>query len=64
MKKKLLEKLSSPEVDRKFKWYWSNYIRPHHGITYQHFMTMLDGSAKMRDDVKESIEAYLGENGD
>jgi hypothetical protein len=60
MKEKLMMKLKLPDIDRKFKWFWANYVRANNSITYSHFMNMLDGNTPMRDDVKETIETYLG----
>lgn len=62
MKNKLLKKLSRPNIDRRFKWFWLNHIKKSCSITYQYFMRMLDGSTTMRDDVKASIQKYLGKN--
>jgi hypothetical protein len=59
MKKKLEEKLKNPKIDRKFKWFWSNYVRPNNGITYQYFMEMLNGNTPLRDDVKETITTFI-----
>lgn len=61
MKKRLLEKLSQPEIDRKFKWFWKTYIDPKFDITYPYFMAMLDDPDRMRDDVKKAINEYLNQ---
>ncbi len=60
MKRELEKKLL--KIDRKFKWYWLNYIRHINKISYQHFMEMLSGNVTMRDDVKKAIQAYLEKN--
>lgn len=59
MKKKLEAKLL--KIDRKFKWYWTNYVRHINGISYQHFMEMLNKNVPMRDDVKKTIQKYVGD---
>lgn len=62
MKKLLEEKLTRPGIDRKFKWFWNNYVRKNVVITYQHFMEMLNKNVPMRDDVKEVINKYLSQD--
>jgi hypothetical protein len=61
MKKILEEKLSTPQIDRKFKWFWNNYIKSDIGITYQYFMEMLNENSPMRGDVSEVIKTYLSQ---
>lgn len=61
MKAVLRKYLEKPSVDRNFKWFWMNEIKPVHNITYQHFMLMLNGVSPLREDVKKTIEDYLSE---
>ena len=59
MKKQLEEKLKSPKIDRKFKWFWNNFIKDTNDITYQYFMDMLNENSPMRDDVKKTITTFI-----
>ena len=62
MKKRLLEKLSRPDIDRKFKWFWKNHIKTKLDITYVYFMIMLDDPDRLRDDVKKLVNEYLAQD--
>ncbi len=61
MKKRLLKKLSKPEIDRKLKWFWKTYIKTKIDITYAYFMIMLDEPDRMREDVKKTVNEYLSQ---
>ena len=61
MKKALLEKLSKIDPPANRRWFWRKYIQDQIGVTYQHFLNMLNKDAAMRADVNRAINDYLKE---
>ena len=59
-KKQLESKLRLEKSN--FSILWSDKIKDQTGVSYYHFMNMLNGRSPIRDDVKIIIAEYLGED--